>query len=495
MLNFTETEKKIIEIIKEHADTLVPPATPRLAGGMIRDKLMNINSQDIDVTLDNISGYDFATGLLQKYNDLHIEKNKNVYKITANPEKSKHLETAVICLYGVFVDFTNLRSETYTDTRVPIIMVGTPLQDALRRDITINTLFYNIRKQELEDLTGKGLEDIKNRRIRTPMPPFNTFLDDPLRIIRVFRFKAKFDFEIDSEIYETLKDSKLGIALSKKVSKERIGIEIFKALRYEKGYLCIFEIAKSGFSKYVFKEEKNGGVNKEECAWFYTVWLRLINQIQKSGVITKDILKQNKSRDSFIIMGNEIEELRKEIENRREKLIVEGIHEDILWLYMVFHKYCGKKEEIFKNKENNCKNGKVNKLEYTNYLIMKENLKGSKSQCKSIKKIEESVEYIIKNKGKLDLVEMALYCSEYIFDALIICVVNENDVYYCELMKKVIDMGLHECYKTKPLVKGGDLCEVKGPEIKNILLKCLIYQIKNPEANKEKIIKFCFKKN
>ena len=67
--------------------------------------------------------------------------------IKANSDKSKHLETATIKVDGVFVDLVNLRSEKYTeDSRVPVIEIGTPEEDAYRRDLTINSLFYNINE-------------------------------------------------------------------------------------------------------------------------------------------------------------------------------------------------------------------------------------------------------------------------------------------------------------------------------------------------------------
>jgi tRNA nucleotidyltransferase (CCA-adding enzyme) len=75
--------------------------------------------------------------------------------------------------------------------------MGTPLTDALRRDFTINSLFYNIETQEVEDWTEKGIYDIYQKIIRTPLPPLVTFTDDPLRVLRCFRFKARFDFNIE----------------------------------------------------------------------------------------------------------------------------------------------------------------------------------------------------------------------------------------------------------------------------------------------------------
>ena len=66
----------------------------------------------------------------------------------------------------------NLRSEEYAaDSRVPVIEIGTPEQDAMRRDLTFNSLFYNINTGLIEDLTGKGLNDLKEKICRTPLEP------------------------------------------------------------------------------------------------------------------------------------------------------------------------------------------------------------------------------------------------------------------------------------------------------------------------------------
>jgi tRNA nucleotidyltransferase/poly(A) polymerase len=68
---------------------------------------------------------------------------------------SKHLETAVIKIQDQYIDLVNLRSEEYgEESRVPEIKIGTPEQDAYRRDLTINSMFYNINKGIVEDFTG-----------------------------------------------------------------------------------------------------------------------------------------------------------------------------------------------------------------------------------------------------------------------------------------------------------------------------------------------------
>jgi tRNA nucleotidyltransferase (CCA-adding enzyme) len=101
--------------------------------------------------------------------------------IMANPEQSKHLETATLRLLGLPIDLVHLRSEKYTEeSRIPTIEVGTPEEDALRRDFTINSLFYNLNQQKVEDLTGRGLDDLKNGIIRTPLDPQITLMDGVL---------------------------------------------------------------------------------------------------------------------------------------------------------------------------------------------------------------------------------------------------------------------------------------------------------------------------
>ena len=81
--------------------------------------------------------------------------------IKSNSDKSKHLETAIIRVEGQWIDFVNLRHEKYTEnSRVPEIEIGTPEEDAYRRDLTINSLFYNINEQKIEDFTKMGLSDL-----------------------------------------------------------------------------------------------------------------------------------------------------------------------------------------------------------------------------------------------------------------------------------------------------------------------------------------------
>jgi len=227
MINLTEEENDLFSKIKllcknNNLDIII-----RVSGGWIRDKLLGQYASDIDLTIEgNISGVEFAKIIAKSM-------NINVATIKVNPEKSKHLETSTITMDNFSIDICNLRSESYAiNNRIPIVTYGTPKEDAYRRDLTINSLFYNINTNSIEDHTGFGLDDIKNKIIRTPLDSYQTFSDDPLRILRAIRFAAKFNYTLTFDIISAIKNREISDKILTMVSRERIGIEIFKILQF-----------------------------------------------------------------------------------------------------------------------------------------------------------------------------------------------------------------------------------------------------------------------
>lgn len=94
--------------------------------------------------------------------------------------------------------------------------------------MTINALFYNVHSREVEDHTGKvpracgrsgavidqfyqGLEDLRHGIIRTPLPPLETFMDDPLRVIRCIRFASRFGFSLVPELEIAARDEAIQV--------------------------------------------------------------------------------------------------------------------------------------------------------------------------------------------------------------------------------------------------------------------------------------------
>lgn len=209
-------------------------------------QLLGVESDDIDIATDDCmgeamahavqaylstqeEGIDNAGSLQQQEEEGQSEKKTTkIGVISANPEQSKHLETATMKVYDQEIDFVNLRSEEYTDTtsRIPTMQFGTPEEDAYRRDFTINSLFYNIMTNSIEDLTNQGLQDLQAGLIRTPLPALTTFTDDPLRLLRAVRFASRYNFTLDAEIITVGQLPCIHEALQHKISKERIHKEL-----------------------------------------------------------------------------------------------------------------------------------------------------------------------------------------------------------------------------------------------------------------------------
>lgn len=267
-INLTEDEGDLFELLTQVTDEREITSTLRVAGGWVRDKLLSTpafrHSQkgerltskfqkpqasmgrqgtkivqeeehqpvDIDIALDDMLGREFADHL-NDYLQGHGRETVSVGVVLKNPEKSKHLETATMKVGSFWIDFVNLRAEEYTqDSRIPDLMrIGTPAEDAFRRDLTINALFYNINTGHVEDWTGRGFDDLKRGIVATPLPPLTTLLDDPLRALRSIRFAARLRFTMDDELVKAATDIRVRNALAQKVSRERVGGEVDLMLR------------------------------------------------------------------------------------------------------------------------------------------------------------------------------------------------------------------------------------------------------------------------
>lgn len=242
-ISLTDSEARLRQLLLDvstYIGTLEGCTKPelRFTGGWVRDKLLDSTSVDIDIGINSMTGYRFGT-LMVQYLALPETRAKyeqgvlgDLAKIAANPEKSKHLETVTTKILGFDIDLVNLRKEAYVeDSRNPAMDFGTPEEDALRRDATINALFYNLSTSEIEDFTGRGLQDIERKVIKTPLEPLQTFRDDPLRVLRAIRFSSRFRYQIADEDANAMSDSSIKAALRLKISRERIGVEVIKMLK------------------------------------------------------------------------------------------------------------------------------------------------------------------------------------------------------------------------------------------------------------------------
>lgn len=104
---------------------------------------------------------------------------------------------------------------------------GSPLQDARRRDLTINALFYNIADFSVIDYVG-GLDDLHRRRVRVIGDPDVRFREDPVRMMRAIEFASRLGFEIEHNTWEAILRHRSEIL---KASPPRVSEEILELLR------------------------------------------------------------------------------------------------------------------------------------------------------------------------------------------------------------------------------------------------------------------------
>lgn len=168
-------------------------------GGCVRDEIMGLPIKDIDLAVDlPDGGVRFAWWL--------HEKGYTLRKLTTYPA----FGTAMLHLKkfpDLELELVQTRREKYTDrfSCHPETAHGTLEEDTMRRDLTINALYYDISRQKYIDLSGKGLSDIENHIIRTPADPDITYDDDPLRILRCVRFSKRFGWKIDPATLQAMK--------------------------------------------------------------------------------------------------------------------------------------------------------------------------------------------------------------------------------------------------------------------------------------------------
>lgn len=184
-------------------------------GGYVRDSIMERSTKDIDIVAIG-SGVELA-----KYVASTLRVEVTIFK---------NFGTAMLKYHGVEVEFVGARKESYrTDSRKPLVEDGTLQDDQNRRDFTINAMAIGLDHKNYGTLLDpfNGLEDLKNKIIRTPLNPDITFSDDPLRMLRAIRFSTQLRFMIEEETLQSItrQCERIGI-----ISKERIAEEMNKII-------------------------------------------------------------------------------------------------------------------------------------------------------------------------------------------------------------------------------------------------------------------------
>lgn len=180
-----------------------------LVGGSVRDLLLNQVPKDYDISTsakpEEIKKL-FSNCILigRRFRLAHVRFGKKILEVSTfragDPEKEELI----------------LRDNQW----------GYPEEDAFRRDFTINGLFYDPSNQTIIDYVG-GYADIKRKYLRTIGPPFARFKQDPVRMLRLLKFQARFGFEVDPDAHIALVECREEITKS---SPARIVEEMLRML-------------------------------------------------------------------------------------------------------------------------------------------------------------------------------------------------------------------------------------------------------------------------
>jgi tRNA nucleotidyltransferase/poly(A) polymerase len=201
--------KKISHIFKKSNYSLF------VVGGAVRDHLLGLIPKDFDLATDATPDQVILI-LQEKLKILEVGKSFGVVKVLV-PEDPEGVEIATF------------REDIGIGRRPDSVGFTTIEKDVLRRDLTINALFYDIDKEEIVDLVG-GIEDLRRGIIRTVGDPELRFGEDPLRRLRTIRFASKLGFDLHPTLGESLRrDNSLTT-----VSPERIRDEFVKTLKSTK---------------------------------------------------------------------------------------------------------------------------------------------------------------------------------------------------------------------------------------------------------------------
>ena len=201
-----------------------------LIGGFVRDHLLGREkAKDIDIVAVG-SGIELAKAIKQK---LPNAKPIQIFKSYG---------TAMVQWEGITIEFVGARKESYSrESRNPKIFSGTLEEDLKRRDFTINALAVSLNSKNIGKLIDpfNGLQDLKNRVIKTPLDPSITYSDDPLRMLRAIRFAAQLKFKIENRSLQAIKENVNRLSI---INSERIVGELNKILMTQTpsvGYLLL----------------------------------------------------------------------------------------------------------------------------------------------------------------------------------------------------------------------------------------------------------------
>ena len=199
-----------------------------VVGGCVRDLLLDLNPKDFDIatnaTPQQVKRLFRRSRIVgRRFQIVHVQFGRELIEVTTFRSNN--------------TDKNGLVQKAESGLLTRDNMFGSMHDDASRRDLTINALYYDTENNTLHDFCD-GLEDLANRKIRIIGHPATRYSEDPVRLLRVARFAAKLGFQIDSKTLKPI--TKMADSL-KHVSAPRMFDETLKL--FMGGYgLAVFQL-------------------------------------------------------------------------------------------------------------------------------------------------------------------------------------------------------------------------------------------------------------
>lgn len=417
---------------------------------------------------------EFSSYFQQYVNEHTSYKINGIGNIKLNKDKGKHLETSTLIVNGMSIDICCLRADDYCQCTEG--KIGTPLEDAKRRDFTINSMFYNINKNIIEDFTEMGRNDLEKGVIRTPIAPRTTLEDDPARSLRAIRFSAKMGFIIDEELEQEMCNVYIVNKMNDGISRERIGKELVGMIQTGKVGYC-FEFI-------------------QKCQYFNNIF----GEVDSEAIVAIIRSYEHYAKHFNCFENDEHREI--------------GVLAALTWLESSKTVVCAKKtiprvQDIILNKI------KLSVKEKNNTTLVHKGVE-ELMKLKNEKKVE-TVE-LIQQLERVELGRIVLEAGDFWKESLCLFAAIEAPNYqvigiptheiemnqlYIPIITQLIEMiekyQLENVHKLKPLVNGKEIAELlhrkSGAWLNECLRDEIEYQISYPECSRDEVVGFISKWN
>lgn len=221
-------------------------------GGCERDRILGNEIKDIDIVVDLPRG---GIELAEYLNDTGWLVHKPVVY-----ENFGTVMFSLVDFPDIELEAVHTRKETYRgDSRNPETAFGTIEEDCQRRDFTVNAIYRNVSTGTLHDFNGNSRKDLLNKEIRACGDPDVIFGEDPLRILRAFRFTDRLDFRLDGLTFLGMNKHCDRLSI---ISQERITDEFSKILLGNDPTYMFGGLLGPTLKKYIFPVLDEDGLSK-----------------------------------------------------------------------------------------------------------------------------------------------------------------------------------------------------------------------------------------